>query len=1065
MLRFALDKPTIVTSALLILCLFGLSAVLRVPIQMIPDLDPRVVNVTTVWPGATPQDIEQEILVEQEEFLRGINGLVRMDSEAQFGVAEVELEFPFGMDINDALIRVNNALSQMSDYPENVDQPRISTSSASEAAFAYFRIVALPGNPLDVNIEDQLDWAEDNVKRRLERVPGVSRINLYGVPRRQVNIYLDPDRLAARGLTLLEVRSALRSRNRDVSGGDMDFGKRRYLVRTIGRFASVEDLNELIIAEREGAFIKLADVGHAELGKEEVRNYAFAGGNRTLSMSVNKQSGSNIVEVLDGIMAAVEEMNAGIVGERGMEITLSSEDVRYIKSSVSTVFTNLMIGAVLATAVLWWFLRSLPATLIGALGIPICTLAAFLGLSVTGRTINVISLAGVAFAIGMTLDNSIVALENISRHLAMGKRRYQATLDAITEVWPAILASTLTTVLVFLPILLLKNEAGQLYSDIAVAISASIAMSMLVAISIVPAASRRFLGNPRGNGPRGKDNGQASDAPGLESGADAKLPAVAEHILALSRRLQRSRRSQYTTLAATLLLSLGIFSFLTPATAYLPEGEENKIFAFVFAPAGYNLETMREIFDQLDPEISAQMDASPDRFEAGETAVPPLAMNVSFISAGRLMYVTEPIDPAHTEALRRGLEEGFRQIPGMRSFTTRGSIFSDNRGGTRSINVEISGRNLEQLFATSLAILRRAEALFDGAQIRSTPPPTSLALSQPMAHIVPDWNRAAELRIAQSELGYTLWAYSDGAFVDEFFLDDDKLDIYLFSSEGTVQQPGDLEQVMLHTASGSLVPLSALARVEERVGASSIPRVNGLRTVTLNIVPPRDIALETGSAQVRTDLLQAMRDAGEIPEGVSLQVAGATSKLEQTREALLGNFALAILIAYFLLVAVFSHWGYPLLIMTTVPIGISGGIVGLWLLNAAGAAFPLFGAEPMTQPLDVITMLGFLILIGTVVNNPILLVDRTVKNIKERSMAVADAVAEATRVRLRPVVMSTVTTLCGLSPLVLLPGAGTELYRGLGAIVLCGLLVSSLVTLVVLPALLRVVFEWSQQDA
>ena len=219
MLRVALEKPTIVTAALLILCLFGLAAVFRVPIQMIPDLDPRVVTVTTIWPGATPQDIEQEILVEQEEFLRGINGLLRMDSVAQFGSARVELEFPFGMDINDALIRVNNALSQMRNYPENVDQPRISTSSASESAFAYFRIIPQPGNPKNINIEDQLDWVEDNVKRRLDRVPGISRVNLYGVPRRQVNVYLDPDKLAARGLTLMQVRTALRSRNRDVSGG------------------------------------------------------------------------------------------------------------------------------------------------------------------------------------------------------------------------------------------------------------------------------------------------------------------------------------------------------------------------------------------------------------------------------------------------------------------------------------------------------------------------------------------------------------------------------------------------------------------------------------------------------------------------------------------------------------------------------------------------------------------------------------------------------------------------------------------------------------------------------
>jgi multidrug efflux pump subunit AcrB len=1054
MLRLALDKPTIVAAGMLILCIFGLSAVFRVPIQMIPDLDPRIVNVTTIWPGATPRDIEQEILVEQEEFLRGINGLVRMDSKASFGQASVELEFPFGMDINDALIRVNNALSQMSNYPENVDQPRISTSSASESSFAYFRIIAVPGSAEKRPIADELDWVEDNVKRLLERVPGVASVAVYGAPRRQVNIYLDPARLAARGLTLMQVRQALRARNRDVSGGDLDFGKRRYMIRTIGRFESIEDLNTLILTEREGAFIRLQDVGYAELGKTEQRFLSYSGGEPALSMRINKQSGSNVVAVLDGVMATIEELNKGVARERGLHIQLSSEDVRYIKNSVRTVLTNLLIGATLATLVLLLFLRSIPATLIGALGIPVCTLAAFLGLSLTGRTINVISLAGVAFAIGMTLDNSIVALENISRHIAQGKQRYAATLDGISEVWPAILASTLTTVLVFLPIALLEDEAGQLYGDIAIAISASIVMSMLVAIGLVPAACHRFLTEA----PRDQTYG----------GSGNKLleltQMLAARLLALSQRLQSNRRNQAVTLGVTLLLTVAVFRFLTPATSYLPEGEESKIFAFMFAPAGYNLATMQQIFEETDPPISAQINATTEAFEQGKTDFPPIVSHVSFVNPDRIMYVTEPTDPDHTEALKRSLDEHFDSVPGMQGFTSRGSIFSDNRGGTRSINVEISGRNLDQLFAVALQMLNRADDLFEGAQIRSDPPAPTLNMSQPMAYVRPDWDRAAELQVSQSELGYTLWAYSDGAFADEFFLDDDKLDIYLFSTEGTVNQPADLEQVMLHTASGSLVPLAALARVEERVGAASIPRVNGLRTVTLRIIPPPAMALETGAATVRRDLLDAMRDSGEIPDGISTQVTGATSKLEQTRTALAGNFALAILIAYLLMVAVFSHWGYPLLIMTTVPIGIGGGIVGLWLLNQVGALLPLLNREPLNQPLDVITMLGFLILIGTVVNNPILLVDRTIANIKQRQMNAALAIEEATRVRLRPVLMSTITTICGLSPLVFLPGAGAELYRGIGAIVLSGLLLSSLVTLLILPTLLRTVLDFSSPE-
>jgi multidrug efflux pump subunit AcrB len=1049
MLRLALDKPVVVVVGILILSVFGLAAVLRVPIQMIPDMDPRIVSVTTVWPGATPRDIEQEILVEQEEFLRGINGLVRMDSQASFGRASVELEFPFGTDINDALIRVNNALSQMTDYPENVDQPRISTSSTSENSFAYFRVIPRPGNPGGVVMDEQLDWVEDNIKRRLERVPGVSRVSLGGVSPRQVNVYVDPAQLAARGLTLMDVRRSLRSRNRDVSGGDMDFGKRRYMIRTVGRFQAVEEINELILAERNGAFIRLRDVGYAELGKAEQRSYSFTAGERSLSMTINKQSGSNVVEVLDDLLSAVDDLNNGLAAERGLEIQLSSEDVRYVKDSVRTVLTNLAIGAVLASLVLLAFLRSATATLIGALGIPVCTLAAFLGLSLTGRTINVISLAGVAFAIGMTLDNSIVALETISRHIAQGKQRYQATLDGITEVWPAILASTLTTVLVFLPIALLQDEAGQLYGDIAIAISASIVMSMLVAVALVPAACRRFL----------------REAPEdvTYGGSGNLLLEVAQmwatRLLAMSQWFQASNRRRGITLGVTLLLTIAVFRFLTPATSYLPEGEESKIFAFMFAPGGYNLEAMMEAFNAVDPEVSSQVRADSDSSGEGESAIPPIVSHVAFLTPERLLYVTEPTDPGDTLELKQALGDLFGQVPGMQSFTARGSIFSDNRGGTRSINVEISGGDLRQLFDLALVMLRRSQSLLEGAQIRSEPPAPSLYMSQPMAYVRPDWDRASELQVSQDELGYTLWAYSDGAFVDEFFLDDDKLDIYLFSTRGSVTQPADLEQVMLHTGDGDMVPLAALARVEERVGAASIPRVNGLRTVTLTIVPPRSMALETGAAIVRTELLQAMRDAGEIPEGVSLQVTGATSKLEQTRAALSGNFALAIMIAYLLLVAVFSHWGYPLLIMTTVPIGIGGGVIGLWCLNAAGAGLGALGLEPLEQPLDVITMLGFLVLVGTVVNNPILLVDRTINNIKRRGMAIADAIEDATRVRLRPVLMSTITTIFGLAPLVFLPGAGAELYRGLGAVVLSGLLLSSLVTLLVLPTLLRLVLE------
>jgi multidrug efflux pump subunit AcrB len=1042
-IRFSLEKPVILSVGIIIVSLFGLAALFRVPLQLIPDLDPRIVTVQTFWPGASPQDVEKEILVAQEEFLRNVTGVDRMISTAAFGQGTIELEFPFGMDINEALIRTSNSLSQVPRYPENVDEPRITSESFSQNAFAYYGIQPLPGNPMARNISEEIDWVEDNIKARLERVPGISRVDVSGGTRKQLNIYLDPARLASHQLNVMDVRNAIRTRNRDASGGDMDFGKRRYLVRTVGRFQNVDEVNELIIAERDGTFIRLSDVGYAEMGQSELRSRGYGNGQGQLFMSIRKQVGANIVEVFNDANVAIEELNAGLAKDYGVQVVLRSDDVKYIQDSVFTVVKNLLIGAVLAVLVLRLFLRSWSATLIGSIGIPVCALAAFLGLLLTGRSINVISLAGVAFAIGMTMDNSIVVLENIMRMVAGGTDRKKAALAGVREVWPAVLASTLTTIMVFLPVVFLDLEAGQLYSDIAIGISAMILMSMIVAVTLLPSVSGHFLTHremPAGHhkGPVG-----AIVRAGIHVGHG--LMSWMEWLLASTHR---GVVALLITLAAAILIPIT----LAPAAEYLPEGEEAKVFARMFAPPGYNLDTMVEIWSRTDPIVTSQLGADGSDYHAGKTDIPPIEGQISFVGPGFMMFVSMPADRNDTQALTDALTQKFRAEPGMRSFASRGSIFSGNQGGSRSINVEFSGRNLEQLFGTSMNAFNQANGLFEGVQVNSDPSPPTLSMSQPIARIRPDWERAAELGINQSQLGYIMWAYSDGAFVDEFFLDDDKIDMYLFSTAGAINQPADLENIMLHTPDGT-VQLSSLAQVEETVGASSVRRVNGLRTVTLGIVPPRNVPLETGVAVVQKQLVEGMRTRGEIPDDITVSITGASTMLEKTRAQMAGNFMLAVLIAYLLMVAVFSHWGFPLIIMTTVPIGISGGLVGLWLINAMG----------VNQPFDVITMLGFLILIGTVVNNPILIVERAVRNIEDQGMAIRDAVSEAAHVRLRPVMMSTITTVCGLSPLVLIPGEGTELYRGLGAIVLFGLLFSSIVTLTILPVFLALVLETSER--
>jgi multidrug efflux pump subunit AcrB len=913
----------------------------------------------------------------------------------------------------------------------------------------FFSVQPLPGNPQQVDILTQQDFIEDSVRTRLEQVAGVSDVGVTGGGARQIKIMVDPAKLAERDIRLIDVRDAIRRRNRDVSGGDVDSGKRRYLLRTVGRFETVDDIRNLVIERRGNALIRLADIAEVSQGYAEIRNYAYTNSEPMIGMRMRKEVGANVVEVKDGVIKAVAELNEGLLAERGLELRLTSDDVVYVVEAVQVVWRNLLIGAVFATAVMFAFLRSGSATAIGALGIPICTIAAFLGLLITGRTINVISLAGVAFAIGMTLDNNIVVLENIYRHLAQGKSRLKAALDGVTEVWPAVLASTLTTVFVFLPIVFIEDEAGQLYSDIAIAIATSIIMSLMVATLLVPTTCGRYLQTPRPN-PK-PDRLQRFGT------------AVQESIVGTVQWLLVSVARRVTLIVGALVTACCIILFMTPAAEYLPEGEEAKVFGLMFAPPGYNIDTMRQVYREVDAQFSPYFDADPKAYSEGTADVPAIGSNVSFVNTNQVFYLVEAKDRTHANDLVDIVSEKIGEVPGLLAFANRGSIFSGNSGGTRSINVDISAPDLPTLFQASFDAFVKARGLFDRPQVR--PDPSNLTMGQPMLEIRPNWERAAELGVDPAELGYTVWAYSDGAFVDEFFLQDEKIDMFLYSKAGNILHPREIDGVSLYTDAGTVVPLSAVAEVRESVNTETIRRVDGERTVTLSIIPPRSVPLETAIEKVRSEIVVGMRASGEVPNKVVMSISGASDRLDTTRQALSGNFIVAIAIAYLLLVAVFSHWGFPLLIMTAIPIGVSGGIVGLWVMNALGSLMPVFGLQQVYQPFDLITMLGFLVLIGTVVNNPILIVERTLRNLNELAQDVETAVTEAVRSRIRPITMSMITTVFGLAPLVFFPGSGTELYRGLGAIVLFGLLFSTIITLTFVPSVLSLVLQWSARRA
>lgn len=1014
----------------LIVCVLGFAAARQMPVQMIPNLDTRIITVVTGWPGATPQDVEKEILLEQERYLRSLPNLSRMQSFASMGEAVIELEFPIGVEANEALIRVSNALSQVPNYPENVDQPRLYSESFSESAFMYFAVLPEVGNPRQLDMDMISDFIDDNLRPRMERVAGVSQVEMSNTLR-QIQIHVDPARLAQRNLSLEDVSSAIRARNRDVSAGDINDGKRRYLLRTTSRFDDINDLQNLIITHSDGSHIRLADVADIRLDHYEKRSYSIVNGEEALTLAVKRQQGSNVIDIKRAMLAEIDKIRTDLLEPNGLRILMIGDDVRYVEDSISNVFSNLCIGAFLSTLVMYLFLRSGRATLICLLGIPVCTIASFIGLAAFDRTINVISLAGIAFAIGMTVDNSIVVLESIEQARRRGLDRIEAAVAGVREVWSAVIASSTTTVLVFAPVLFITEEAGQLYSDIALAISASIFASMLFALFVVPAASAAIGGH-------------------MDMGEGSKREAT---ILKITDWLCHNPTRRYLTMAFTVVCSLGLAWVFMPAAEYLPEGEEPKAFTMMFAPPGYNIEEMHKI----GTEIRAELDKAIQPDADGSNGIPPLAYYFLRISAGQLWLMSEPRRAANIDTMMDVLVKRFESYPGMRAFSARGSIISSNQGGTRAVELNLTGPDLAELYDTARHVMRRADEVFTEPRIDSSP--SSLSLDQPLIEIRQRWERLAELGFSPAEFGFIVAAYSDGAFVGEFIDGDDKIDMFLFSSAGNRQQLSDLAQVPIRTPKGQVLPLSALAELRETVDSEELRRVNGQRTVSVYIIPADDVALETAVDKMRTELIPAMKLAGELPARVALSITGAADDLAATRASLLNNFVVAIVLIYLMLVAIFSHWGYPLLIMTTVPLGMAGGLVGLVGLNGLSALLATIGFSTNHQALDMITMLGFVILLGTVINNPILIVEKTRRNLDEYQMPITEAVQDAVASRLRPILMSTATTIFGLAPLVLIPGAGTELYRGVGIVVLCGLTASMLLTLSFLPCLLIEVLD------
>lgn len=1036
LIESSIRRPVTVAVGVLFVALFGLIALFRIPVQLTPDVDRPVVSVSTTWPGASPGEVERELVQRQEEKLKSLEGLVKMTSQSSDSRGVVTLEFKVGTDPESSLLKVSNKLDQVTGYPLDSERPVVTSGSSANTGWITWIILDALLDRDDVEAERFRDVAEDVVKAALERVPGVAQSNVYGGWDRELQIVVDGAALASHAISISEMTAAIRAENVNISAGSFDEGKRRYVVRTVGEFTHPEDIEAVVIRSDESGRILVGDVARAQLGYKRALAAVRIQGRPAIAINATREPGANVLEVMEGIRATIVALNEGALKRQGLFLRQVYDETEYISSAIDLVRSNIVVGGLLAIGVLFVFLRSFSSITIIATAIPISMVGTFLVMSLLGRNINVISLAGMAFAIGMLVDNAIVALENIFRHRQMGKSARVAAHDGVAEVWGALLASTLTTVAIFLPIIFVEDEAGQLFRDIALAVSASVMLSLLVAVTVIPAMANRMVGASRLSATGAADGSGFVDRMGAR---------IREWISTSVYRISGNTAVRLFVVILLVGASAAVVKALLPKAEYLPTGNRNLIFALLLPPPGYNLDELIQVGQKVEDVLRPRWEAISGSPEA-EAMEGPLLKHMFFVSFGQRAFMGAAArDPNRAREVIPIIQQPLFEIPGLIPIVIQTSLFQ--RGG-RSIDIEITGPDLDRLIDLGGRIFGQVREVMPGSQARPVP---SLDLGNPEVRIVPDRVRAAAVGLTAREIGTAVNALVDGALIDGYQYQGEEIDLTLTGMENWFRTQ-DIGKLQIYTPRGQLVPLNSVATVEVTTGPEQINHIERSRAITIQVTPPEGIALEAALDLIQESIVQPLRDQGEIDPPYGIELAGTADDLKQTQAALQWNLLLALVITYLLMASLFESFLYPFVIMLSVPPAAAGGILGL-------AAVNLFISH---QALDILTMLGFVILIGVVVNSAILIVHQTL-NIRraEPDIETRLAIRQAVDSRVRPIFMSVITSAVGMLPLVLFPGAGSELYRGLGSVVIGGLVVSTVFTLFLVPTFLSLAMDLS----
>lgn len=1005
----SIRRPVFATVLALLLVILGFAALATLPVRQYPDIDPPVVTIETRYTGASAEVVETKVTQIIEDLIAGLEGIEKLTSVSRDEISEIRVEFSSARDVDEAANDVRDRVARVVvDLPDEADPPEIAKVDNDTRAVMYLNLTSDRATGLEIT-----DYAERYLVDRFSTVTGVARVRVLGARRYAMRIWLDRQALAARALTVSDVEQALRAENVELPAGRLESAAREFSLRTDTGFTTAAEFRRLVVGRgTDGAPVRLGDVAEVALGAENERNIARTNAIPAVSLGIEQLSKANTVEVSRGVRATMEAV-AGDLPE-GMRIELNYDRAEFIEASMFEVFRALAFAIVLVLVVIYLFLGSLRATLVPAVVVPVSVLATFLVMAAFGFTVNTLTLLGFVLAIGLVVDDSIVVLENIYRRIESGQQPLLAALEGSREIGFAVVATTAVLVAVFVPLSFIEGDIGRLFNEFGITLAGAVVFSSLVALTLSPMMCSKLF-RPAAE----KDRFAA-----LLDDAFARLSARYRALV------ERAVARPFVVVGAAGAVSvLGLALLVALPSEYAPKEDRGVFMAMLRAPEGASLEYADRQAAEIERLVMDEIDGGPVlrvllRLPANFTAT-------GAVNNARAIVILKPWDERDesVEQVAGRLRPILGALPGVRVAVMTPSSLGVRSDG-RPVQMVVGGpdyRTLQQWRDTLLAAMEEMPELVAAD--------SDYHERKPQMKVRVDRDRASALGVSLSSVGRTLETMLASRRVTTFERGGLEYSVIVQGENDDREDPADLLSLHVRSDRGGLVSLSNLVELDERAGPEELRRFDRMRTIVVSAALADGVDL--GAAVQRLE--SVARDL--LPGSARIGWDGESREYRRSGNNLYFVFALALVVVFLVLAAQFESFVHPAVIMVTVPLALAGALMGLWL----------FGGT-----VNVFSQIGAILLIGLAAKNGVLIVEFA-NQLRDRGVEFGEAVVAASTSRLRPILMTSASTTFGALPLLLGSGAGAESRQPIGVVIVCGVAVSAVLTLVVVPALYALV--------